>query len=321
MLVSFPYLLLVICPPSPPAHILGLHAYRPAHAIRGEGSSDGEAATGVAARGRQRREALQPRADPTLRCFQSKRSVISPARLSGSTVLSQQRAAVGRRTAGSPADHCSPLRDHGAMHLGKEQGGRAVSPVAGSTLRRVSHLLLLRLLHCTCGMASLPSQLMSCRGGAEEMRCSGSAAGVLLADPGSAGGACGLRWMGAVGGMTHGWRLHGGQRGGAAVEAFSAKSPPSFLQGFTGGSAAGQQWRRSLLNPRLPSFLQGFTGGSAAGQQWRRSLLNPRLPSFRASRGQRGGAAVEAFSAKSPPSFLQGFTGGSRRGSSGGVLC
>ncbi|CAI5956013.1 unnamed protein product [Closterium sp. NIES-64] len=26
----------------------------------------------------------------------------------------------------------------------------------------------------------------------------------------------------------------------------------------------------------------------AVGQQWRRSLLNPRLPSFRASRGQRG---------------------------------
>ncbi|CAI5930896.1 unnamed protein product [Closterium sp. NIES-65] len=53
-------------------------------------------------------------------------------------------------------------------------------------------------------------------------------------------------------------------------------------------------------------------GGSAAGQQWRRSLLNPRLPSFRASRGQRGGAAVEAFSAKSPPSFLQGFTRAAR---------
>ncbi|CAI5930900.1 unnamed protein product [Closterium sp. NIES-65] len=100
-----------------------------------------------------------------------------------------------------------------------------------------------------------------------------------------------------------------GARGGATVEAFSAKSPPSFLQGFTGGSAAGQQWRRSLLNPRLPSFRASRGAARAAGQQWRRSLLNPRLPSFRASRGQRGGAAVEAFSAKSPPSFLQGFTG------------
>ncbi|CAI6011759.1 unnamed protein product [Closterium sp. NIES-65] len=60
--------------------------------------------------------------------------------------------------------------------------------------------------------------------------------------------------------------------------------------------------------------LQGglLLNGDAAGQQWRRSLLNPRLPSFRASPGAVGGAAVEAFSAKSPPSFLQGFTRAAR---------
>ncbi|CAI5956006.1 unnamed protein product [Closterium sp. NIES-64] len=119
------------------------------------------------------------------------------------------------------------------------------------------------------------------------------------------------------------WRARG-QRGEAAVEAFSAKSPPSFLQGFTGAARRGSSGGRggtaveALSAKSPPSFLQGFTGGSAVGQQWRRSLLNPRFPSFRASRGQRGGAAVEAFSAKSPPSFLQGFTGAARRGSSGG---
>ncbi|CAI5468388.1 unnamed protein product [Closterium sp. Yama58-4] len=63
MLVSFPYIFLIICPPFPPAHILcctPTGRYTPYVG----GSSDGEAATGEAARGRQRGPALQLRCVP-----------------------------------------------------------------------------------------------------------------------------------------------------------------------------------------------------------------------------------------------------------------
>ncbi|CAI5485513.1 unnamed protein product [Closterium sp. Naga37s-1] len=57
MLVSFPYLLLIICPPSPPAHILactptGRHT--PYVGSSSDGSNDGRGSEGEAASGRQR---------------------------------------------------------------------------------------------------------------------------------------------------------------------------------------------------------------------------------------------------------------------------